>query len=1051
MMKKQPSLMQNAIILLATATCFVNSSGFFPAGFAKTVSAGQKNSNPIYNLKYISAEQGRKFLNDAGIGTATTVPGSCALLVTAPTTEEMEKARNILNLVDKQDKYVVHKLNLTSSGQIDIIQSKIDDLKLSGTKAMVETYNQPDGQVIIIVPLTELNDILQTMENPAKSPEPAAKPIDNDNKTLIVPNQSPLMLQANLNQELLSERITQSSTAESSREPTNGPKSRQTTGIQTEQQLTASSLSIADPEIPNANNVLQLNLPAKLTLAEFLGFVGPSLQMDFAYDATQFVGDITLNLNGKLQGSVTVKEVYSYLKEVLKFRGFVMTRGGGNLVKIVPKADVLNIDPAIVSSENPRIQAGDIVLITYFELKYIDTSSAENLLKDMQLTINITSIAERQTIIVTAYAEQIKRIKEVLNLIDKPGKKTFRSRQLRYTIAQTIAPKLQTLAEQIGAVSITIATTTTETTIPQPQRLPTDTDTTYTAKLNTWRAQMAALANRTATAGGASQTATGPTVHLDYDDRTNRILMIGRGDQLDQLDELIDTLDVEQQDLRTLQIYKIKHLDAADVREKLAELGVIPSSKTNTGTTSTSKSTSAATKPVTTPQPIPTTTVTTTASGEKVDTLAGEPQVVLVEATNSLLVSATKEQHLRIAAIIDHVDNEVEQIPYKIYQLKNQDPNEVKKVLEQLVQDTVTDPQSKIQRTESKLEEKVTIVADSTTCSLIVYASKKNQDWIGDLIERLDKRRPQVLIDVTLVEISKTDAFNYDLNIIQSFPDLTSTSGLTTALMSSSSNKSPISTLTSSGRDRFVDFQSKNGEGTGFYGDRHINALLTAMQEKSYGRVMAKPKILVNDNQLATISTTDTTYIKTTSSTPYSSSNAGTNTNMIETATSYDPYDAGITLKITPHISESNLLRLEINLVRSDFVNVTDVKPPDTAKSDVTTNVTIPDGSTIILGGMIKLNQSKGDSKVPLLGDIPFIGGLFRSISNNNKQTNLYVFVKAEVIRPNMDNAEVSDLQRISDENRKSFEESEDSFQKHQSWPGITSKQVEPFKVLEAK
>lgn len=72
-----------------------------------------------------------------------------------------------------------------------------------------------------------------------------------------------------------------------------------------------------------------------------------------------------------------------------------------------------------------------------------------------------------------------------------------------------------------------------------------------------------------------------------------------------------------------------------------------------------------------------------------------------------------------------------------------------------------------------KIDEAVTIIPDKNTFSLIVHASRKHQDWIASLIEKLDKRRPQVLIDVTLVEITQTDAFNYDLNLITSVPDLT--------------------------------------------------------------------------------------------------------------------------------------------------------------------------------------------------------------------------------------------------------------------------------------
>jgi general secretion pathway protein D len=145
------------------------------------------------------------------------------------------------------------------------------------------------------------------------------------------------------------------------------------------------------------------------------------------------------------------------------------------------------------------------------------------------------------------------------------------------------------------------------------------------------------------------------------------------------------------------------------------------------------------------------------------------------------------------------------------------------------------------------------------------------------------------------------------------------------------------------------------------------------------------------------------------------------------------------------------LLRLEIKLERSDFGTITGEKPPDTQLSDIDTTVTIPDGSTIILGGLIKLNQSKGGTKIPILGDIPLIGGLFRSASNSDLQRSLYIFVKAEIIRPSETGLAQADLERISERNRTAFEESETEFQEYHDWAGIKSKPMKPLKVLDAQ
>jgi general secretion pathway protein D len=171
----------------------------------------------------------------------------------------------------------------------------------------------------------------------------------------------------------------------------------------------------------------------------------------------------------------------------------------------------------------------------------------------------------------------------------------------------------------------------------------------------------------------------------------------------------------------------------------------------------------------------------------------------------------------------------------------------------------------------------------------------------------------------------------------------------------------------------------------------------------------------------------------------------------VQTSIDYQDYDAGITLDITPHISSGDLLRLDIVLTRSDFGTITGDKPPDTQLSDIDTTVTIPDGSTIILGGLIKLNQSKGGTKVPLLGDLPLIGGLFRSASNSDLQRSMYVFVKAEIIRPSETGIAQVDLERISERNRTAFEGHETEFQQYHDWAGIKPEPMKPLKVLDAQ
>ena len=1086
------------------------------------LSAAEESSNynitqyKVISLYNIQAEQGIKYLSDLKLGTVSQIRGTNALLVTA-LPYELNKAAVILRLVDAKEQFVVRSLfsasrvhALPSNERIaSVAAAGISDgvsigsfsrppSDVASTRAIVDIHN---NMVIVVAPASRVDTIVSAIEaivgpglidnnrnarensiSPAGGPrtEPGfntritssvvgtrrspmkVSSVDRANDPgipLLTRQADSRLASVDANLPDISDLVEDLQSAIGGSDTTAVAQQRSEPVPATVAEALASPYKL--PPIPDGEAVLSETLPDKIDIVYLLGLVGAYLNLDFVYDPAKVKGDVTLMLQGKLKGYIKVKDLYPLLETVLKFKGFVMTRHDGNIVTVVPQDEALDIDPTLLEAPDGAIEYGDMVVTRTFKLKYIDTTSASNLLTNMKLGVNISEIAEAQILIVTEFVYRMPRVEALLALVDRPGElRKFRFRQLRYTMARNLAPKLQTLAEQLGTVSITIAEQPTEET-PTVARLPNETEANYQRRLALVRQRAAQLRAQQAAARGRTTVAkpaetAEPTVYLDADERTNRILMIGVEKQLKEVQELIDALDVEQQDLRTLGLYKIKHVGAEDVRNKLEELGMIGPKPETTPTRLTSP-TAAARTPVTKPEVASTEFGFTTA-----EALLEEPQVVVIEATNSLLVNATPEQHIRIATIINYVDSQMdlEEMPYQLYPLENQSPDHLAEVLQSLIQETVQtqNKEGKIeQQVVKRREEEIVIVPDPNTFSLIVYANKKNQEWIGNLIEKLDKRRPQVLIDVTLVEISKTNAFNFDLNLIQSFPNLVATSGLANTIIPGADSVPPftsndiISKLNSSGRDRFIDLQSNSGSGIGFYGDKHINALLTAIQEKNYGRILAKPKILVNDNMEGVISTTDTTYVTKTSSIPVTSGAAGQETSLIQTSTEFEGYDAGITLTITPHISEGDLLRLDINLTRSDFGAITGLRPPDTTQSEINTKVTVPNGSTIILGGLLKLNQTKGGTKVPILGDVPLIGGLFRGINNNDVQKKLYVFVKAEIIRPEETAYAKGGLERISEVNKKAFEQHEEEFQKYQDWPGIKPRPVDPLKVLEAQ
>lgn len=1088
------------------------------SGYTNKAAANGLPHYRVFTFKNITTEQAEQYLKEINIGTASKLPIKQTLLVTA-SAQDLIKAAAFIKLVDSSEKFEITRAfdaaevnNLPTESLVEQYLTDITigtffspPVALNKIKAIMDVH---DNSVMIIAPVGYGEKILQTIKK-LKNTEPLTdtsqdqiiEEAENIYEIIDISTETDDILEINeadskllrketiiaepSDDEMLSNMLDQLAESEHTQEPAiedininemiseDLDQQKNQIQLETEKQTSASEmkverlerelqllknrvsqildgqektdqqekesldeneshLKLSDGELaPEAqeviertkrdynpkpveygNEMLELNLPEKLSVIDLLGLVGQYMHLDYMYNEADIKGhEVTL----RLQGPVQVKELYPLVENILKFKGLVMSRKG-NLVTIVPTARVLELDPVLIHEEGGSIQYGDVIVTRILDLYYIDAESAKNLLEGMKMGVNInTSASSVGKIIVTGFASQMVRIDELLKIIDKPGEpKKFRYRQLRYTMADTLVPKIKTLAEQLGTISVSVSA--------QPA-----------AKPGRKSRRSSKITKKPQT---AKSTAEKTSVFLDSDERTNRVLMIGFDHELKIVNSLIDTLDVEQQDLRAMRLYEIQYVGAEDVLDKLGELGIISSSK------SSSRSNSSDRRSSRTSVKNQKKSTSLESYGSGTETLVEEPQVVIVEATNSLLVNATAEQHAQIATIIAYVDSETieKAIPYEIYALENQDPETIAEILNQLIAETVKDKEGKIEKVVKTNEDAIVIVPDENTFSVIVYASKKNQEWIKKLIRTLDKRRPQVLIDVTLVEITNNDSFTYDLDLVTKLPYMGG--GGTMDALTGFIDPFPVGSIR--------EFTSSAGKLTGFYSNEHVQALLEIMQKKGYGRVLAQPRLLVNDNEEGMIDTKRTTYVA-----RKSTNHFGDKNDDVETSYTFDPFESGIDLSITPHISEGQLLRLEISMGRSDQESASEIgenePPPDKTENNIETIVTVPDNSTIILGGIIQLNQSKGGSKVPLLGDLPLIGGLFRSIDNSGTGSKLYIFVKANILRPSDGGDSLPQLKEISERKRKAFEKAEEDFQQYQDWPGLDAEPMDPLKVLEAE
>jgi len=310
----------------------------------------------------------------------------------------------------------------------------------------------------------------------------------------------------------------------------------------------------------------------------------------------------------------------------------------------------------------------------------------------------------------------------------------------------------------------------------------------------------------------------------------------------------------------------------------------------------------------------------------------------------------------------------------------------------------------------------VRITSDPATNSLVIIASNRDFQIIQDVIAKLDIPRPQVYVEVLIAEItadrglevgfefrSTNDTSEEGIQVIGG----TNYGGIQTAAV----NPLGISGFAVGAADGTITFAGETYA--------NIGALFQMMQTDRDVNIMATPHILTTDNEDAEIIIADTIPFVTGQIT------SGTFQNATQTI---ERKDVGITLRINPSINESDMVRLTLY---NESSTVTDSPSGlsasqvgiTTAKRSADTVVVVKSRQTVVIGGLMKDNVSYTESKVPILGDIPILGYLFKSSKKTVNKTNLLIFITPYIIKDNGDLEEVTRqanfrLQKFRQENR---------------------------------
>jgi general secretion pathway protein D len=370
--------------------------------------------------------------------------------------------------------------------------------------------------------------------------------------------------------------------------------------------------------------------------------------------------------------------------------------------------------------------------------------------------------------------------------------------------------------------------------------------------------------------------------------------------------------------------------------------------------------------------------------------------------TNSVLLGGDRSERLRLKTLITHLDTPLEdggdtQVRYLRYA-------DAEELATKLQQHFTAAAQASGQGAGADSAEGVSVWAEPQTNAIIVKAPPKMMRSLMQIVDKLDIRRAQVLVEAIIVEV---------------IADKTSELGVTWAVEGESSN-TPIGLTNfpdlgpgvvqiggAAGSGGQVDPTGLIGEGItvglGRISDSGVSfaAILRALEGDADTNIISTPSVVTTDNEEATLNVGQEVPFVTGSFTNTGTGSAGA-VNPFQTI---QRQQVGVKLSITPQINEGDSMLLKISQEISNIAPSTVAADLITNQRIIETTVIVDDGEILVLGGLLEDVLRETDQRVPVLGRIPILGNLFRSRKTDKVKTNLMVFIRPKILR---DSAQMS-------------------------------------------
>ena len=487
--------------------------------------------------------------------------------------------------------------------------------------------------------------------------------------------------------------------------------------------------------------------------------------------------------------------------------------------------------------------------------------------------------------------------------------------------------------------------------------------------------------------------ATRQSISLTPDIRTNTIIVRAPRESMALIEQMVADLDSSTSGSQNIRIFKLANADASQMARILKELF----SLRQQGSLYVLKPREAVDQGPADPSASAAAVAAGAAQGGTLGsdlTLVPDDRqqlsITVDDRTNSLLVSGTPNYLELVENVVNELDkqqaNERDTFAYK---LKNATAEEVARV----VNEFVSEDQRKILETLSAdelpsasklLEREVTVVGDQKSNTVLVNASPRYMEKVQDIIKELDVDPPQVLIQVLLAEVSldRTESLGPELGrgtigefgVAAGMGNLPGVGGRT-------GNQLLGSLFTNSGTPNVA------------IGAEDFELLINALASQSRVQVLSNPSVMVENNSEGFIQVGET--IRLPSGVSFSSAGQ---------QSSVTPEDIGIILTVKPSINPEGFVRMQIEPEISRLsLQTTQISEnfnsPVVTRRRATTTVTVKDGQTVVIGGLISDRFERVDKKIPLLGDIPLVGSLFRQYKENSSKTELLIVLTPHVVR----------------------------------------------------